>query len=523
MRDAVRAGAGLVSFDPHWPDVSPRDPHIQPREIQFVGAHWITAGRPEDRLELPGALHLVARIPGRPIVTAGGRPLVTVDRLGSGRMVRWSRLGWANPAVLGPLGGLDGVLWRSLVWAARKPFVIRALPPLVALRVDDVAGTGERWNLPPLWWVDEAVRAGFRPWLGLFTHATSDAAVRELRPHLTAGRATAFPHALGRLRASRGPALAWDPATPKPRGAGPDGLGRTDAFIYYDHAGRRPWPDAEARARLDLAERWWRTRDLPMSRVFIPHWYEAGANTIPRVHDRWGAHLSSLVKTPESPCAAGTPWLRSGPFRRDGPPGPATPHGGAGGELGRRPVYYADTVRFAGRKFFNGLTEIRDIAGYEWTPDGRVGPTVDRGVRTIARGLDSLALAVLFTHETDHLWKIPPARLRAELRGVARGIAGRRPRFVTLDDGLRAVEATKTARIVSVVQHPTARRVTVTLAGRAAVETSFRLYVEGPRGPAGRTLSARCLVCVADARVRPGSRKRRAGASQRRRKFSSVG
>ncbi len=491
VMEAVRAGTGLVSFDPHWPTLSPRGKHLEAREISFPAPHWITAGRAEDRLDLPGALHLVACLPGLPIVTAGGRPLVTVAHAGAGRVVRWSRLGWANPAILGPMAGLDGVLWRSLAWAARKPFVMRGLPPLVTMRVDDVAGTGKRWGLSPLWWVEDAIRLGLKPWLGLFTHNTSDAAVRQMRPWLRAGKATAFPHALGRLRGDTGPDLRWESRDPKPVGDGPDGLGRTDAFIYYHHAGRKPWPDGEARRRLDLAGNWWKARDLPMSEVFIPHWYEAGHNTLLRVHRSWNATLTSLIKKPEAPLAPGTPWLAGGPFRREGSLGPATPHGGKDGALGRRPTYYADFETFSGRRFFNCATEIRDVAGYEWTPDAHVAQTVNRGVRQVARALDAMALGVLFTHETDHLWKIPTAKLRAELRGVVQGLAGRAPRFVTLEEGIRAVRATRTARITAVHHDPARGAVSVTFTGHAVDPTSFMLLTDSTTGPRVRHVPVR--------------------------------
>lgn len=485
---AVDRGAGLVSFDPAWPEPASRAA-VTVSSLSFPHPHWITAGRADHRLTLAAPWRVRRGLPGFPIVAAPGAPLVTVARHGRGRIVRWAGLGWTDPAVLGPLGGLDGALWRSLVWAARKPFVIRALPPLVAMRVDDVAGTGGRWGRSPLWWVREARRAGFKPWLGLFTHNLSPTAVRELRPMLRRGDATAFPHAFGRIAGTTGPELSWHDPDPLPVGDGTDGFGRTDAFIFWNHAGRRPWANAEARGRLERAERWWRRNRLPRSEVFLPHWYEAGVNTAARVHDRWHARLTATVQHPAASFEGPSRSLAAGPFRRYGRRIPATPHGGSAAALARRPVYYADELLFGGRRFFNCLTEVRDLGGYEWTPDGNAGSTIARGTAQLGRAINALALAVLFTHETDHLWNIPPATLRTELRGVARGIAGWHPRFVTLDEGIKAVEATRTARLAGVRRDDRTGRITVTFTGRSAVATSFRVYGERPAGLVSRTVA----------------------------------
>jgi hypothetical protein len=112
-------------------------------------------------------------------------------------------------------------------------------------------------------------------------------------------------------------------------------------------------------------------------------------------------------------------------------------------------VYYADFVTFAGRRLFNCVTEIRDDAGYEWAPEPDTALTVGRGVRQLRRALDSMALAVLFTHETDFIHRIPPATWDEQLGQIAAGVSGYKPIYVTLDQGVRYARATKTSRLVS--------------------------------------------------------------------------
>src|SRR4051794_5243615 len=74
------------------------------------------------------------------IALSGNKPLVAVRKYGQGRAVQWTSYDWMAVQVLGPVNGLDDLVWRGMVWAARKPFLMRGMPNLVTLRVDDVEG-----------------------------------------------------------------------------------------------------------------------------------------------------------------------------------------------------------------------------------------------------------------------------------------------------------------------------------------------------------------------------------------------
>jgi len=66
--------------------------------------------------------------------------------------------------VFGHVRGLDGLMWRSLVWAAAKPFPMRCLPPFVSARMDDCNGAYSAFG-----YLDAMNRFGIKPNLGLFT------------------------------------------------------------------------------------------------------------------------------------------------------------------------------------------------------------------------------------------------------------------------------------------------------------------------------------------------------------------
>lgn len=96
------------------------------------------------------------------LVGQAEEPLVSAQHLGDGRIVQWllSPKVW-NERYLGLAHGLDGLLWRSCVWAGPKPFCMNSMPPLVRFRFDDCHGL---WREPAdLSFVDEFVKRDHIP------------------------------------------------------------------------------------------------------------------------------------------------------------------------------------------------------------------------------------------------------------------------------------------------------------------------------------------------------------------------
>ncbi len=82
---------------------------------------------------------------GTVLATVGGDPLVLATGFGGGRAVHFGTLEYLKADRFGFLMGVDDLFWRALVWAARKPFVLRGYPRLWALQMDDTQpGWGSR-------------------------------------------------------------------------------------------------------------------------------------------------------------------------------------------------------------------------------------------------------------------------------------------------------------------------------------------------------------------------------------------
>ena len=74
---------------------------------------------------------------GTIIARVGSDPLILAKSYGSGRAVHFGTLEYLKADRFGFLMGIDDLFWRSLVWAARKPFVVRGYPRFWSIQMDD--------------------------------------------------------------------------------------------------------------------------------------------------------------------------------------------------------------------------------------------------------------------------------------------------------------------------------------------------------------------------------------------------
>src|SRR3989441_8624333 len=88
---------------------------------------------------------VVAGASGTVIAWVGTDPLIRATSSGQGRAVHFGTLDYLHADRFGVVMGMDDLFWRSLVWAAREPFVVRGYPRLWAVQMDDtLSGWGAR-------------------------------------------------------------------------------------------------------------------------------------------------------------------------------------------------------------------------------------------------------------------------------------------------------------------------------------------------------------------------------------------
>ena len=366
-------------------------------------------------------------------------PLVVVATAGTGRAVHWASYDWMSYAVKGPLYGLDDLVWRSMVWAARKPFVMQGMPPIVTMRVDDSNG--------PYDWIETVNDFGIKPWAGLFYEDVGILASTQLSGLVNNGMATASVHAKNQSVTTTG-------------------------VFYYDH-GTGNLPDGTVTTNFAAATAWHTTRNIPIASFVVPQFYEFGTNVFEELQ-AWGVEFVFTVVEPGTDfdySITPTPtWIMDGPFRLYE----------AGDATSIDPVYYADYLEIPGHPeldgtFFNCGTEIRDDATYEWYPNNDVLGSVGRGTRQLKRALDAMALPMLTTHE-PFIDPITPTNLNAIMQGITSNLASYNLIGMTMDEACQYTRATYTSDISGAVYNPAQSTLTVSFDGQTDIPTMFYLF-----------------------------------------------
>ncbi len=493
------SGTGLVSFDPLLPstlldftgDGPDHDPDVG--ELVFPAEqHYITAyHQPGEVKDLFGymTIPVMTAEGARVLLTGNDHPLLVVAESAAGKTVQWTSQDWMYSSVLGPMGGLDDCLWRSIVWAARKPFTMQCIPPIVTMRVDDVVGSGrQQWNETPLYWLKTVNKYGFKPWISLFIYNLTPEAIAELRELVGSGAVTASPHALGRPPRPESSQDHFDayyeyqmvknhliPDYYHP-GAIPYLSDYYDEFIFFDHNNRKPWSDEVAAKALKAVDDWYaEIGPLPKSKYLIPHWGEMGSNTVSHVAKNWEIEFIAKSKILDKAWGDDAPLIKQGPFGLYDEPLVGKPKEGS---TVSRASYSADFIELAGEEFFAFSSAISDIAGYEWQPDNDIEATADRGIRTLRRGMESKALAVLFTHETDYIFRIRPENWDSIFMKISHGIAPYHPVYMTTDEGLKILRAYHTSTIEASSYDPGTGKMQIIMSGHTDVPTSVSVYTE---------------------------------------------
>ena len=292
---AVNAGAGLVNFDndlsangstPNYQYVANvfgfgymTPPVLASVSFPAPQTHYITQRHTAGETITTGNMTLAGiTLPARVTALAqtGTAPFLAATTYGQGHAVQWATYDWMSHAVKGPLFGLDDLVWRSIVWAARKPFTMQGMPPFVTMRMDDVSD--------PMTWVPTANAYGFIPWLGLFTDDIDETEAAGVSNLVNTGKATAMMHGFG-----------------------------TNRFFYFDHDATSNFSDATMAANYATATQWFSSHNIPLSKYLVPHFYEIGSNAFGGLQT-WGAEfIGTMMDAGQS--QYNSPWMMRGPYR----------------------------------------------------------------------------------------------------------------------------------------------------------------------------------------------------------------
>jgi hypothetical protein len=471
METAVNGGVGLYSFDPHLFDFpsdfnaeSVPQPEVISSQINLFTDHFITQYHQVDEYNTTNnVVNLLVNTP-QPTITisatslslVGGvtlatmsdgvntEPLLQVADYGSGhgRIVKWSSYDWAFDAKLGAVMGMDDIVWRGIVWAARKPFVMQGLPPMMTMRMDDVKGSwGGSSIAENLEWLKISNEYGFIPWCGTFINNLTQATINTLRDLINNGRTTASPHSFN-----------------------------TDNFIYSN------WDNSALDIPQNVrdASKFYHDNGLTISKFLVPHWYLISSDALTEIRNMGIEFIGTDLPLDLTINTYPGNWLNCGPYR-------INRYGYAGYS---QAFFYGGYVNWGGgNNFFICLSEMRDIVtdfgigGGEWIPTSFVITTSNQAVRHLRRALSSMVLPTLFTHEYQ-LDVIQPAGWRLTLDRITSAINSYNPEYKSMDDAVKYVRAKVNINLTNVTVDNNNEIISISCSGVNDMETKCYLFTE---------------------------------------------
>lgn len=212
----------------------------------------------------------------RVLLEGDGYPAMWVTQYGLGRVVQWAlHPGVWQREVFGHCEGLDDLMWRGIVWAARKPFAMLAMPPFSTATVGDAIGAHD------FAWIEALSEHGFPPHVSVFPDdidalseirgqsCFSDSAVDNMNHYALSGKAEFSPHA-----------ATWD-----------------RSYLLYCRADGSEIPLAELAQRLSAVDRQFARYGVPWARTVNPHCGQLGRNALPFLQAR-GVEFSLSSQLP---------------------------------------------------------------------------------------------------------------------------------------------------------------------------------------------------------------------------------
>ncbi len=462
--NALNGGTGLYSFDPVLflntigtisSDIA--DISLSANQISINNtSHFITEYHQSDQYDLPltngttpfsNNYEIITLREPMPVTQAtvltNGSTLATLADGGSsaailetsddgtGRVVKWNTYNWMYENYLGPVFGMDDIVWRSIVWAARKPFVMQGIPPMITMRVDDVDGDGSE-VIDNFRWIEISNEFDLIPWCGTFNDNIPASYVSKLKSLLDNNQATASPHAFD-----------------------------YETFIYFNHYIENNFSAANNVIR---ARDYFISNQLPLSKYVASHYYELDLDALEEMHNM-GIEFIATHMPFSSPYHDW--WLESGPYR--------TNRDVFERSSSTLPVYYADFISEGGYEFFNCVTEIRDDDGYEWVPrNDDIINSVAQGVRQLTRAMTSMVLPTLFTHQQN--LGITESNWREILRQIHAAMERFEPQYKSMDYAAQYIRARNNLIITNVTDETNI--VNITFTGQNDMNTKCYLFTE---------------------------------------------
>ncbi|MBC7265032.1 MAG: hypothetical protein H5T64_11860 [Chloroflexi bacterium] len=491
-------GVGIVSFDYGQDALSflcqrlsscqIGDEVLSPGPILITAPHHYIGQLQEANHSYPLKASITLRVlsshPSFPVIAAlndstkGLLPLVLAGNAGNGRVVIWTSYQQFDVNKLGPFMGLDDLVWRGIVWAAKKPFLLRAVEPMITVRVDDVRGD---WYInpgdgsPTYNYIQEMIDVGFTPFLAIFVGNEAGLDPQDGIVEIAPGEAAQLKQWVdsGQAQVSLHAIHWWK-------------------SFYYQNNGDRlpgnPYPDEVINRNILLAKDWFDQNKLAMSTFVIPHFGEMGKNALQGVATKF--RTKYLLIYPQVDLPYYDPYSQydrrawaAGPYYKYNQPS----HFMTSGSLGYADYYTYQAPDGQIYKFFVCFFEPR-VCGYDWVPPyykSRGPATIsEQPIASIKRCLSSLTFGTVFLHEqnfknTDPAKAIPTREQWVSALNDIKAVGNSyNAEVVSMETAIERTEAVVNSKILDFSFDPQTSNLSVTFDGESNVPTRVYLFVE---------------------------------------------
>jgi hypothetical protein len=476
IKDAVDKGVGLVNLDGMlslYPAAYRKMLGVQGEKTAHTSSVRITRhGHPITRLYDPDCTYQlrkpveVSSIETGPnaeilLIADGNLPAMFAMRLGKGKVVQFTVASdfWL-PDYFGHAQGLDGLFWRSIAWAARKPFVMMAMPPFVTARVDDASGSGSQFLVNSrsaairFRYIDTLNQFGYTPNVGLFTDDIPETDGKIIKEKYAKGLAEFSPHAF-----TEGKFIYIDRVS----------QGTGYRMVEYDPAQLQ-----EHFAKLDKQFAGWGVKP---SKTVNSHCFNPGLGALPFLQERGETFVMFAGKF-------GKDYADSAAYRWN--PRPYGHPGFTFDYLPDHPEFFnveahPYTVSAEGKisdadiDILYGNTVFRKEAAAT-----RIEAAARKGARGISLGLDGLFFGCLFTHE-QRIASLRVDEWEAILRSIDKRTAKYPRIFKSYDYIAEYAKSRYDTKITQATYDSVSREIRLKLNGRSRLPLT--VYLFGEEGP----------------------------------------
>lgn len=182
--------------------------------------------------------------------------------------------------ILGHTRGLDDVFWRSLIWASKKPFITKTIPPFITARIDDVSASGSqvakyKETVERIKYVEILNRFNIVPNLGLFINDIKKKDIEVIRKKYYEKVANFSPHAFS------------DPEN-------------TNEFPIYMKQKGEEFSEYEIRENFKKVDKKFFEFGIKPSLTLNVHFGTIGLNALPFLKERNQKFLMNIIKVGKS-------------------------------------------------------------------------------------------------------------------------------------------------------------------------------------------------------------------------------